>query len=94
MVRNRDVMSTSSMSGFPFAVLSHRELTHMASNWSSLPSCSTTVFSTIRPVKPLWASITFTIGVMEISWRSLLRRYSGIPSFSRSCRSIFRTFSL
>ena len=32
MVRNREVMSTNSISGFPFAVESHKDEIHIASN--------------------------------------------------------------
>ena len=53
IVRSLDDMSTSSISGFPLAVESHRELTHMASNWSNSPLFSTIVFSAISPVRPL-----------------------------------------
>ena len=37
MVRKREVISTSSMSGLPLAVESQRELTHMASNCRAPP---------------------------------------------------------
>ncbi len=53
IVRKREVISTNSMSGFPFAVESHNELIHIASNWRAPPFSSTTVFSTINPVNPL-----------------------------------------
>ena len=49
--------STTSLSGFPFKVESHKELSHMAS-YSLL---QTFVFSTIKPVRPLDTSITLTI---------------------------------
>ena len=38
IVRKRLVMSTSSISGFPLAVESHKELTHIASNCFGIPS--------------------------------------------------------
>ena len=94
MVRNRDVMSTSSISGFPFAVESHRELIHMASNWSSSPSCSTMVFSAISPVRPLCTSSALTMGRISMSWRRRFLRYSGIASFSLILVSILFTSSL
>ena len=94
IVRRRDDISTSSISGFPLAVLSHSELTHIASNWSSLPFSSTTVFSAIRPVRPLCASIVLTTGHIFISCFKRFLLYSGIASFSFNVESIFLTFSL
>ena len=83
IVRKREVMSTSSMSGFPFAVESHRELSHIASNWCAPPSWCTTVFSTIRPVSPSWASIAVTRPFTSIIRRSRPRRRSGIARSAR-----------
>ena len=82
IVLNRLVISTSSISGFPLAVESQREEIHMASNWSNLPSCSTTVFSAIRPVIPLWTSSAFTIGLMPSNCFNRFRLYSGIASLA------------
>ena len=94
IVLRREDISTSSMSGLPFAVESQRLEIHIASNWSNPPSCSTTVFSAIRPVNPEWTSIVLTIGTVFINCLNLFLRYSGIASFSLYWSSIFFTFSL
>jgi len=94
IVLHLEVMSTSSISGFPFAVESQRELIHIASNWSNSPSFSTTVFSAIRPVKPLCTSIVFTIGRILMSCLKRFLLNSGIASFSFKRSSTRFTFSL
>lgn len=58
MVSTREEKSTSSMSGFPLAVESHRLETHMASKLLVCPSDSALTVSTMRAVRPLWASMT------------------------------------
>ena len=88
IVLNREVISTSSISGFPFTVESHKELIHIASNCSKLFSVSTMVFSAISPVIPLCTSSDFTIGHIFRSCRSLFLLYSGMASFSRCTLSL------
>ena len=94
IVRSLEDRSTSSISGFPFAVESHRLDSHIASNWSSSPLCATMVFSAMSPVSPLCTSMVFTTGHSFMSCRRRRRLYSGIESRSRILSSIFRTRSL
>ena len=89
MVLKREVISISSISGFPLSVESHKEEIHIASNWSIISPSATIVFSAIRPVKPLCTSIVFTIGSRLINFFSLPLLKSGIASFSCICLSIF-----
>ena len=93
-VRSLEDMSTSSISGFPFAVESHRLDNHIASNWSISPLLATTVFSAINPVRPLCTSSVFTIGHNCNNCRNRFLRYSGIAVLSRITASIFLTCSL
>ena len=94
MVLKREVISTSSISGFPFAVESHRELIHIASNWSSSPLFATIVFSAIKPVRPLCTSNVFTMGHNCINCFRRFLLYSGILNFSFIRVSIRLVFSL
>ena len=94
IVRSLDDISTSSMSGLPLSVASHRLDIHIASNCLNSLSFCITVFSAIRPVSPLWTSQVLTIGQRLISCLSLLRLNSGIASFCVICASILRILSL
>ena len=79
MVFSLDVVSTSSISGFPFAVESHKLDTQIASNCLISSSFSTFAFSTIKPVIPLCASNTRSGRSVRRSARfNFPRRISGI----------------
>jgi hypothetical protein len=90
MVRMRLVISTSSMSGLPLAVESHKLDTHIASNWLIEPLFDRYLeFSTIRPVSPLCASIAVTSGFRSINFLSRPRLISGIERWFLACCSSF-----
>ena len=83
-VCSRLVRSTHSMSGFPLAVESVRLLSHIASNSAVRPSPDRTAeFSTIKALRPLWASNTLTNPFLSRSCFSLPRRMSGVVPTSR-----------
>ena len=86
--------STASMSGFPLAVESVRELPHMPSNSRFPVGESTLVCSMIRPLRALWISrkrrrgfacsirrrdFSLTSGVVPISLRARCRFVEEMP---------------
>ena len=81
IVFTRLVKSTSSMSGLPLNEESHSDDTHMPSNDLTAPvsSSTTEALSTIRPERPLDASMTRRQGFSLRSLRSDPRRESGDP---------------
>ena len=87
MVFIREEKSTSSMSGFPFVVESHREDTHIPSNCRIPPPSITAAFSAMRPVRPLWASMHVTSPLRPISHFSRPRRRSGMDACARAAAS-------
>ena len=89
------VVSTASMSGFPFEVESVSELDHIPSKLTTVPSSSVSLaFSAIKPLSALWASKILTTGLALINFLSLLcLALVDIPSFVNSSL-IFRSFIL
>lgn len=76
----RLVVSTYSMSGFPFEADAVSELDQKASNVATLPSLRTAdAYSAMRPVSPLCVSMTRTILPVFISSLSLGPRTCGSP---------------
>ena len=87
MVFIREEKSTSSMSGLPLVVESHREDTHIPSNCRTSPFSITAVFSAMRPVSPLWASMQVMSPLRSISHFSRPRRRSGMDAWARAAAS-------
>ena len=94
IVFNRDEKSTSSVSGFPFIVESHRDDIHIPSNCRIVPCSITVVFSAISPVRPVWASIQTAIPFCSISRRRRPLRISGMDSCERAADSSWSYCSL